>query len=50
MLIETSVISNGGSVYVRIPAAMVAHYNIQEMPVRCQIEDLNKKEARLIFG
>jgi len=50
MLTDTTIIDNGGSVYVRIPALMVTHFKIQDRPLKCKIEDLNDTEAKLVFG
>ena len=50
MLSDTTIIDNGGSVYVRIPVHMVTHFKIHDRPLKCKIEDLNDTEARLVFG
>lgn len=47
MISDTTVIDLGGSLYVRIPFNQVKYFELE--PGTCEIEDLNKNEAKLVF-
>ena len=48
MLLKTKIHKIGGSHMLVIPGSMVEYFKIE--PGKCQIKDLNKKEARVIFS
>jgi len=51
MLLDTSIIDNGGSLYMRIPSAMVDYYKLRNTtrPKKCKIEDIGENEAKVTF-
>jgi len=51
MELETTITDNGGSIYVRIPSAMVDYYGLRmpSKPLKCKIEDLSKNESKITF-
>lgn len=52
MILDTSILEISGSIFVRIPPAMVKYYKIKEYPRpgTCSIEDIGNKEAKLTFS
>lgn len=51
MLLETTVLDNGGSIYVRIPGAMAEYFKLRDKdrPLKCKIEDIEINEAKITF-
>ena len=47
MITKTSVIDVGGSLYTLVPKQLVEYFKLK--PGICEIEDINKDEAKLIF-
>jgi len=47
MILETKIHRIGGSHMLVIPGAMVKYFKIK--PGKCEIEDTNKNEAKVIF-
>jgi hypothetical protein len=47
MITETSIIDVGGSLYTLIPKQLVDYFELK--PGTCEIEDLSKNKAELVF-
>jgi len=51
MILETSLLDIGGSIFARVPPAMVKFYRIRdkEFPGKCTIEDVGPNQAKITF-